>query len=239
MGASSARLKERLSFPQGRGQNPWGKDRMASNNSKAAISSSSQHASKRQKIEHQNTPSKFFGLPQSERRTRSKPVPSPPLAHITDAIVIEDDTPDLNDSSSKPDTLTTSSPDPMDIIERDDAYSFDSSKPSPLHKLSSSLEKTHRSSTDGESTARLRAMNQDEDRHSPSRIYGASRSAKVPVIPTIETSAQPDGSPRKGKVKQLAYLYEAAHPEQAVPHLDLRKPRKGNMKSKQVSLFTP
>lgn len=239
---SCARLKERLSFSQGRGQNPYGGGRTASNNSRTATSSSSQHAPKRQKLGHLT--SKHFDPPSSERRTRSKPaqaIPSPsppPPDNITDAIVIEDDTPDLNDSSSKPDTLTSSSPDPMDIIPHI-VYSFDSSKPSPIHQLSSSLEKTRRSPTDGESTARLRAMNQDEDRHSPSRIYGAFQPTKGPVTPMIETSPRPDGLLQKGKVKELTNYYEGHREREVVPHRDLRIPRKVNMKSKQVSIFAP
>jgi hypothetical protein len=241
---SCTRLKERLSFSQSRVPNPYGRGRLASNDGKVATSSSSQHATKRQKLDNLEKKSRFFARspPPSERRTRNKPAPailspSPPLLdHATDAIVIEDDdTPDLNDSSSKPDTLTTSSPDPMDLI----SYTFDPSKPSPMHQFSSSLEETRGSPTDGESTARLRHMNQVEDQHSPSRIYGAPQSAKVPVTPTIETSAQPDGSPRKGKVKELASLFEVAHRKALPPHIDLEKRTKDKMKPKQVSLSAP
>jgi hypothetical protein len=226
-----------LWFLQRQGVNPYS-GRLTTKDSKAATSSSTSHASKRQKLDHrQDVLSKHFPGPSSEPRTRSQRVQvvmssSPPRpGHATDAIVIdEDDTPDLNDSSSKPDTLTTSSPDPMDIITHKPAYSFDPSKPSPMHQFSSSLEleEMPTSPTDGESTARLRHRSKAEGPH------GASQSAKVPVTPTITLSAQAD-RPERGKVKEMVYKIEGSN-----PLLDLRaRSRKNSMKPKQVSLSAP
>ena len=221
------------------GQNPYS-GRLKSNNGKAATSSSLQHAPKRQKLNHYrgDTQSKFFSTPQSEPRTRRQRTlsASPPRpGNATDAIVIdEDDTPDLNGSSSKPDTLTTSSPDPMDII-REPAYSFDPSKPSPIHQFSSSLEELRGSPADGESTARLRHMNQAEEPCPPS-------GSKAPVSPIVVPSAQTDRPLEKGRVKKLANIFEAAVPV-PVPCFDLRtvreRGRKEAMKPKQVSLPAP
>ncbi|KAF8270824.1 hypothetical protein EI94DRAFT_1721987 [Lactarius quietus] len=227
--------------PPGRGLNPYSGRLTTNKDNKTATSSSSQHASKRQKLDHEKgVLSRHFLKPPSEPRTRSQRAqvvvsssPSRP-GHATDAIVIdEDDTPDLNDSSSKPDTLTTSSPDPADLISQRDAYSFDTSKPTPMAQYSSSfeLEEMLTSPTDGESTARVRQRNKAKAPH------GASQSAKVPVVPTNTLSAQADG-PERGKVKTLAFMFEQAAPK-ALPVRDLREHvrggRKNNMKPKLVS----
>ena len=229
-------FKERL-----QGQNPFGNGRLKSNDGKAATSSTSQHAPKRQKLDHREGEalSKYFP-PSSESRTRSQRAqvvlsPSPSRrSRAADAIVIdEDDTSDVNDGFSKPDTVKTSSPDPMDIINPPPAYTFDPNKPSPMHQFSSSLEEMRRSPTDGESTARLRNLKQTEAQYSPSRPHGVFQSAKAPVAPRIAPSGRADGSLGGNKVRKLATFYDLrAHAYQR---------RKDGMKPKQVSLslFAP
>lgn len=219
------------------GQNPYGNGRLSG---KAATSSSLQHVPKRQKLDPQGkyTPSKYFSMTPSEprtRRQRAQAVLSSSPSRRTraaDAIIIdEDDTSDAGDSSSKPVTLKTSSPDPMDIITPEPAYLFDQSKPSPIHQFSSSLEEMRRSPTDGESTARLRSLKQTEARSSTSRPNGDSPSAKATVTPRI---GQANRSPGRSNVSQLVSVFEE-HTTRRV--LDLQAQcRKNNMKPKQVSL---
>jgi hypothetical protein len=227
---------------------------LKSTDTNAATSSSSQHAQKRRKVNHGGgvVRSRHFQspLPPSEPRTRRQRAqavlsssPTRP-GHATDTIVIEDedDTSDLNDSSSKPDTLTTSSPDPINLIGSDlmpdnHPYSFDTSKPSPIHQFSSTVEEMRKSPTDGESTARLRHQNQADQPCISSRTY-PSQSVKAPVTPTIAQNMQTDGLPQEGRVKQLVHQFED------VPLIDLRKdlPKRGRkdaMKPKQVSLSAP
>ena len=231
-------------FSQGPGQNPFGGQRLKSKDVNAATSSSSQHAPKRRKVNHDGevTLSKHFPLPSSPpeprtRRQRAQAVSSSSPTrhgHATDTIVIEDedDTPDLNDSSSKPDTLTTPSPDPMDLLRDSHPYAFDPRKPSPINQFSSSIEETRKSPTDGESTARLRRQNQVDQPYLSSRTYGPSQSAKAPVTPTIAPNMQTDELPQQGRVKQLASHYDNV--------IDLRKQgRKNAMKPRQVSLSAP
>ena len=235
-------LKERLLFLQG--QNPFGGGRLRSNDGKDASGPSSQRAPKRQKTERNS--SKYFVKPSSEPRTRSQRAQvvlssSPPRRSRTaDPIVIdEDDTSDIDDSPSKHPTLKTSSPDPMDIITHPPAYTFDASKPSPIHQFSSSLEELPRSPTDGESTARLRKMKQTEAQYSPSRPYGDLQSAKALVIPRIAPSGRADGSPGKGRVKKLASIFESHTPRSIDLKARTKQYRKNAMKPKQVSLFAP
>ena len=240
-------LKERLGFSQG--QNPYGKSRLRSNDGKVATSSSSQPASKRQKLDG-NDVSKYFTKQSSEPRTRSRRAqvvlsPSPSRrGRAADAIVIDEED-DTSDSSSKPITLKTSSPDPdpsktsspdpMDIIPHPPAYTFDPSKPSPMHQFSSSWEEMRRSPTDGESTARLRNLKQTEAQYSPSRPYGNLQSAKASITPGVAPSGRADRSSGGNNVTKLRSRFE--------PPVDLqartKQNRKDAMKPKQVSLLFP
>lgn len=229
------------------GQNPFGNGRLKSNDGKAAASSSSQHVSKRQKLIHreEGTVSRYFNQPSPERRTRSQRsqavlFPSPSRrSRAADAIIIdEDDISDVNDSSSKPVTLKTSSPDPMDIITPEPAYSFDQSKPSPMHQFGSSLEEMRRSPTDGESTARLRIQKRTEAQDPPSHPNGDSQSAKTLTTPRTAPSVQANVSPGKGNVSRLRTVYEVAPYEvdPTAPFIDLQaraQGRKNGMKPKQ------
>ncbi|KAH9080499.1 hypothetical protein EDB83DRAFT_2339768 [Lactarius deliciosus] len=224
-----------IPHPGRQGQNPWGNGRLKSSDGKAATSSSSQRAPKRQKLDHRrgDAPSKYFSKLSSEPRTRGQRaqagLSSSPsrLARAAEAIVIdEDDSSDAGESSSKPVTLKTSSPDPMDIITPETAYTFDQSKPSPIDQFSSSLEELHRSPTDGESTARLRTLRQTAARN-PFRPNGDSQSAKAPVSLII---GQADRPPGMGHVGRLVSVYE----EHTTPRIDLQaQHRKRNMKPRQ------
>ncbi|KAH9002623.1 hypothetical protein EDB86DRAFT_2896932 [Lactarius hatsudake] len=225
-----------IPHPGRHGQNPWANGRLKSSDGKAATSSSSQRALKRQKLDHRrgDAPSKYFPKPSSEPRTRGQRaqagLSSSPsrLARAAEAIIIdEDDTSDAGESSSKPVTLKTSSPDPMDIITPETAYTFDQSKPSPIDQFSSSLEELHRSPTDGESTARLRTLRQTEARNPTFRPNGNSQSAKAPISLII---GQADRPPGVGHVGRMVSVFE----EHATPRIDLQaQHRKRNMKPRQ------
>ncbi|KAI9465452.1 hypothetical protein BJY52DRAFT_1244097 [Lactarius psammicola] len=203
-----------------RGLNPYSNGRLRSSDGKAATSSSSQH---------------YFPEMPSEHRTRSQHaqavLSSSPSGRgrAADAIIIDDDdTSDADGSSSKPVTLKTSSPDPMDIITPEPAYSFDRSKPSPIHQFSLSLEEMRRSPTDGESTARLRSLRQTEAQDPTSRPNGDSRSAKIPVPPRIGQADRPTGGV---SVSRLVSHFEDRTTRRVV---DLKAQcRKNNMKPKQ------
>lgn len=256
------KLNERSWLMQGSGSNPYSR-RMTSSDarqieSKAGSSSapkpSLRQPPKRRKLDHpqEKSLSKYFTLPQ---RRASQAIPSTstsshPSRPTTNAIIIdaEDDTSTTNDHSRETIVLSTSSPDPMDLISPDLSYGFDQNKRSPISQFSSSLEETRNLPQDGESTLRVRNVMMGVKTRTTASSASFSRPGgdtdDARPAPTFlsrgESSAQAEASSGRGNVKKKVALYEQNKRENP-PHLDLitiRQTRKNAMKPKQVCLLS-
>ncbi|KAI0304381.1 hypothetical protein B0F90DRAFT_1246377 [Multifurca ochricompacta] len=209
------------------------------------VDSSPSHVLKRAKLTHnkEDKISKYFSGATGSRSLPSSPQAAPSFHPIcpTDAIVIDEegDETGVDNNGSKPTALKASSPDPMDLISSETSYTFDQSKPSPVHQLSSTFERTHRSPKDGESTARLRSQLQQTD--GPEIIYRpGSDDNRVqptnvsPISPRNAPTGKVDASSENSKVRKLAAAFEPP----GVRHLNLRptQSRKNGMKPKQAPL---
>jgi hypothetical protein len=197
--------------------------------------------------------SKYFTETPSQRRT-SQAIPSTSTpSHLSrptsNAIIIdaEDDTPTTNDHSHEMIVLSTSSPDPMDLIGSGLSYGFDQNKRSPISQFSSALEETRNPPQDGESTLRVRNVMMGLNTRTPASSASFSRPGgdtdDARPAPTFlsrgESSAQAEASSGRGNVKKKVAIFEQ-NKQANPPHFDLRlrKTRKNGMKPKQVCLLS-
>jgi hypothetical protein len=222
----------------------------------SALKSSLRQPPKRRKLDHpkEDSVSKYF-LKTSPQRRASRAIPSTstsshPSRPTTNAIIIdaEDDAP-TNDHSRETIVLSTSSPDPMDVIGPDLSYGFDQNKRSPFSQFSSALEETRNPPQDGESTRRVRNVMMGLTTRTSASSASFSRPGDdtddARPAPTFlsrgESSAQAEASSGRGNVKKKVALFELNKRDNPPPHLDLvimRQTRKSGMKPKQVCLLS-
>ena len=218
----------------------------------SALSSSSRHTPKRQKLAppEQLTLSKYFpGDVSSHKRAPAVPSTSKSM-HLNlataEAIIIDEeyDTPTTNDDPHDSIVVGTSSPDPVDFLNPKPSYAFDQKKPTPMDQFSASWEEEHKSpQRDGTSTQRVRRTMMDMSRKMESKsvrpdsdgdgvqqgrslLSGRSNSTTRTEVPSGQ-----------GNVKAKVALYEGG-----THYLDLlsmnRPSRKNGMKPKQVGLLS-